>query len=138
MVTKMAAMDLPLFQALKSKMQWHQTRQSVLAENIANANTPGYVSRDVKSYSFQDHIGLQNVAVSTAVTKVGHISGAVSGNLPVKVEKLDSFEVTPDGNNVNLEEQMMKITQNQMDFQAATTLYTKGLGLIRTALSKSV
>jgi len=32
---------------------------------------------------------------------------------------------------------MMKITQNQMDYQAATTLYTKGLGLIRTALSKS-
>ncbi|WP_306146194.1 flagellar basal body rod protein FlgB [Roseibium sp. MMSF_3412] len=134
----MAAMDLPLFQALKSKMQWHQSRQSVLAENIANANTPGYVSRDVKSYSFQDHIGLQNAAVSTSVTKVGHISGSVSGQLRVKVEKLDSFEVTPDGNNVNLEEQMMKITQNQMDFQAATSLYTKGLGLIRTALSKSV
>ena len=131
-------MDLPLFQALKSKMQWHQTRQSVLAENIANANTPGYVSRDVKSYSFQDHIGLQNTAVSTTVTKVGHIAGSVSGILPAKVEKLDSFEITPDGNNVNLEEQMMKITQNQMDFQAATSLYTKGLGLIRTALSKSV
>lgn len=138
MVIAMAAMDLPIFQALKSKMQWHQTRQSVLAENIANANTPGYVSRDVKSYSFDDHIGLQNAAVSTSVTKIGHISGSVSGSLPAKVEKLDSFEITPDGNNVNLEEQMMKITQNQMDFQAATSLYTKGLGLIRTALSKSV
>lgn len=131
-------MDLPLFQALKSKMQWHQSRQSVLAENIANANTPGYVSKDVKSYSFQDYVGLQNVAVSTSLTKAGHISGSISGNVSAKVEKLDSFEVTPDGNNVNLEEQMMKITQNQMDFQAATSLYTKGLGLIRTALSKSV
>ncbi|MBG6172356.1 flagellar basal-body rod protein FlgB [Labrenzia sp. EL_208] len=134
----MASTDLPLFQALKSKMRWHQTRQSVLAENIANANTPGYVSRDVKTYSFEDHIGLQQSALATKTTKVGHISGAVSGNLSNKIEKRDSFEITPNGNNVNLEEQMMKITQNQMDFQAATSLYTKGLGLIRTALSKSV
>ncbi|WP_299474403.1 flagellar basal body rod protein FlgB [uncultured Roseibium sp.] len=133
----MAVTDLPIFQALKSKMQWHQTRQGVLAENIAHADTPGYESRDLESYSFADHVGLQNASISTKVTKVGHISGAISGNLPAKVEKLDTFEITPDGNNVNLEEQMMKITQNQMDFQAATSLYTKGLGLIRTALARS-
>ncbi len=138
MVNEMAATDLPLFQALKSKMMWHQSRQGVLAENIANANTPGYVSRDVKAYSFEDHIGLQQAALTTETTRIGHITGAISGTLAAKVEKRGSFEVTPDGNNVNLEEQMMKITQNQMDFQAATSLYTKGLGLIRTALSKSV
>ena len=45
----MAVTDLPLFQALKSKMQWHQTRQVVLAENIANADTPGFEARDVKT-----------------------------------------------------------------------------------------
>ena len=50
----------------------------------------------------------------------------------------DAVKVTlgPKGNNVVLEEQMMKVTQNQMDYQAATTLYSRGLGLIRTALSK--
>lgn len=134
----MTVADLPLFQALKSKMMWHQTRQGVLAENIANANTPGYQSRDVKDYSFRDHMTLQAPGLATATTRVGHISGAVSGNLGTKVEERDTFEITPDGNSVNLEEQMMNITQNQMDFQAATSLYTKGLGLIRTALSKSV
>lgn len=137
MVNEMAATDLPLFKALKSKMMWHQTRQGVLAENIANANTPGYVSKDVKSYSFEDHIGLQPAALTTQTTKVGHIAGAITGTLSAKVEKRDSFEIRPNGNNINLEEQMMKITQNQMDFQAATSLYTKGLGLIRTALSKT-
>lgn len=137
MVNDMGAMDLPLFQALKSKMQWHQTRQGVLAENIANANTPGYQSRDVKSYSFGDHIGLQEAGLSTDVTEVGHISGEMTGTIATKVEERDGFEITPNGNSVNLEEQMMNITQNQMDFQAATMLYTKGLGLIRTALSKN-
>ncbi len=134
----MSVTDLPLFQALKSKMQWHQTRQGVLAENIANSDTPGYRSRDLEEYSFADHVGMQMTGLATHTSKPGHIAGtfttARSGG---KVEERDSFEVTPSGNAVNLEEQMMNITQNQMDFQAATTLYSKGLGLIRTALSKN-
>lgn len=133
----MAFTDLPLFQALKSKMQWHQTRQSVLAENIANSDTPGYGARDVKTYSFEDHIGRQAFGLTTDRTSAKHISGMIGTELGGKAEDRDSFEITPSGNAVNLEEQMMKITQNQMDYQAATTLYTKGLGLIRTALSKT-
>lgn len=138
MVNCMAMTDLPLFQALKSKMRWHQARQGVLAENIAHADTPGYGARDVKAYSFRDHIGMESLALATDTTKVAHLTGSISGTRDAKVEMVDSFEVTPSGNSVNLEEQMMKVTENQMDFQAATTLYTKGLGLIRTALSKSV
>ncbi|WP_415716146.1 flagellar basal body rod protein FlgB [Roseibium sp.] len=133
----MALTDLPMFQALKSKMQWHQTRQAVLAENIANADTPDYQAREVKEFSFEDHLKRQGYGLSTHVTKVGHISGSISGSAKAKIEEVDSFEVTPSGNSVNLEEQMMKITENQMDFQAATTLYTKGLGIVRTALSRS-
>lgn len=137
MVNHMAFSDIPLFQALRTKMQWHQTRQGVLSENIANSDTPGYQARDVKEYSFADFVGAGATGLSTDVTKVGHIKGSLTGEGTAKIEEEDSFEVTPSGNAVNLEEQMMKITQNQMDFQAATTLYTKGLGLIRTALSKS-
>ena len=44
--------------------------------------------------------------------------------------------MTPTGNGVSLEDEMMKVAANQMDFQAATTLYTRGLGLIRTAIGK--
>ncbi|WP_299817040.1 flagellar basal body rod protein FlgB [uncultured Roseibium sp.] len=133
----MAVTDLPLFQALKSKMRWHQARQGVLAENIANADTPGYGAREVKAYSFKDHLSRGALALSTDTTRAGHITGNISGTKDAKIEEMDSFEVTPSGNSVNLEEQMMKITENQMDYQAATTLYTKGMGLIRTALSKS-
>lgn len=118
-------------------MQWHQTRQAVLAENIANSDTPDYQAREVKAFSFEDHMKGQNFGLAAKVTKVGHISTSLSGSSDVKIETQDSFEVTPSGNSVNLEEQMMKITENQMDFQAATTLYTKGLSIIRTALSKS-
>lgn len=133
----MALTDLPLFQALKSKMEWHQTRQTVLAENIAHSDTPGYHARDVKAYSFEDHVGRAFGGLSAERTSKQHIAGLMSGDGAVKTEKQESFEITPSGNAVNLEEQMMKITENQMDYQAATTLYTKGLGLIRTALSKT-
>jgi len=82
----MAFTDLPLFQALKSKMLWHQTRQGVLAENIANSDTPGYQAKEVKTYSFADHIGRQTFGLATETTKAGHIRGAVSGQAGAKVE----------------------------------------------------
>ncbi|MTI45240.1 flagellar basal body rod protein FlgB [Roseibium hamelinense] len=132
----MAFTDLPIFQALKSKMQWHQVRQGVLAENIANADTPEYTAKELKSYSFEDHMGREYFGLQTVRTDNGHLTGMISAGTPGKVVERDMFEITPSGNNVILEEQMMKVTENQMDYQAATTLYTKSLSLIRTALSK--
>ena len=43
----------------------------------------------------------------------------------------------PTGNAVNLEDEMMKVAANQMDYQAATSLYTRSLGLIKTAIGKN-
>jgi len=50
--------------------------------------------------------------------------------------QLLELESRPGGNAVSLEEQMMKVAANQMDFQAATTLYRRSLGLIKTALGR--
>lgn len=134
----MPIMDLPIFQALKSKMHWHQARQGVLAENIANANTPGYRARDLQDYSFSDHVGRETFAMATSVTEPGHIAGSISGTMDgQKVIRAKSAEMTPSGNNIVLEEQMMNVTQNQLDYQAAASLYTKSLGLVRKALSKN-
>jgi flagellar basal-body rod protein FlgB len=52
------------------------------------------------------------------------------------VERKPDFEIRPAGNSVGLEEQVMKVAANQMDYQAATALYTRGLGLIKTALGR--
>ena len=48
-----------------------------------------------------------------------------------------NFEVTPEGNGVTLEDEMMKVTTNMMDYQAATSLYQKSIKIIKTALGKS-
>lgn len=132
----MAIADLPVFQALRTKMQWHQARQRVLAENVANADTPGFQARDIKAVSFTNSLkGSRAQSVRQMVTDEGHLR-ARSDNGPHKSTKVGSFEITPEGNSVVLEEQMMKITANQLDYQAATSIYSRGMGLIKTALGK--
>ncbi|WP_306029854.1 flagellar basal body rod protein FlgB [Stappia sp. MMSF_3263] len=134
----MSISDLQLFQALKSKMQWHQSRQGVLAENVANADTPGYAGKDLKAFSFQDVMAQRSVGLQTSRTSTSHLVGSMmreTGN--VERDETTGFEITPDGNSVVLEEQMMKVTENQMDYQTVASLYQKGLGLIRTALSRN-
>lgn len=132
----MGISDLSVFQALKTKMQWHQERQRVLSENVANSDTPGFVARDLKAPEFSDPGRRLGVArVSQAVTRAGHMQAPNDGGFG-KGAKSAGFEITPDGNSVVLEEQMMKVTANQMDYQAATTLYSRGLDLLKTAIGK--
>ncbi|KZL21340.1 Flagellar basal body rod protein FlgB [Pseudovibrio axinellae] len=133
----MALIDLPMFQALREKMQWHQQRQGVLAENVANADTPGYRSKDLKELSFSDMVDAEQDSgtLRPAVTNSTHISsGGMSVSVGTKVNKASSFERTPNGNSVVLEEQMMEIAQNQIDYQTATSLYSRSLGMLKTAL----
>ena len=48
----MAISDLPIFSMLRTRMNWHQERQRLLAENVANADTPGYRPRDLAPLNF--------------------------------------------------------------------------------------
>lgn len=136
MVTRMALSDLSMFRALKSKMHWHQSRQGVLSENVANADTPGYRARDMKAFDLDKLENTGSEGLSTAMTQKNHLAGFMTASSN-KNTRIDTFEVTPDGNSVSLEEQMMMVTANQMDYQAVTTLYTKSIGLIRIALGKT-
>ncbi len=134
----MGISDLPIFAALRGKMQWHQARQKLLAENVANAETPGYRGRDLEQFDFQKMVaGAQMNSISTVTTQAGHIATGNSGNSTFGTRDMNSFEITPEGNGVVLEDEMMKVAANQMDYQAATSLYTRSLKLIRTALGRS-
>jgi flagellar basal-body rod protein FlgB len=123
-----------LLQALAGKMRWHQERQQLLAQNIANADTPGYQARDLADFSFGDEMkSLATVTVAT--TSPMHIEAA-SDDGGFASSDSPAFEVTPSGNGVTLEDQMMKVTSNDMDYQTVTALYTRSLRLIRTALGE--
>ena len=51
-------------------------------------------------------------------------------------QRQGKYDVRPAGNAVNLEDEMMKVAANQMDHQAAISLYSRSMGLFRTALGK--
>ena len=131
----MAVSSISIFQALSDKMRWHQTRQGVLAENVANADTPGYIERDLDPYSFDNQ--LKSVAsVTTSTTSPMHISVSSNGGTGGFDSQSNPFEITPSGNGVTLEDEMMKVASNDMDYQTVTTLYTKSMAILRTALGR--
>jgi flagellar basal-body rod protein FlgB len=134
----MTMTQMPLLAALADKMRWHQARQTILAENVANADTPGFRPSDLKAYSFEEHLrsaALETVA--TSATEPMHFSVS-SGNAAAGFDARTGgdFEITPSGNAVSLEDEMMKVSANQMDYQAITSLYSRSLRLLRTALGR--
>jgi flagellar basal-body rod protein FlgB len=71
--------DLPFFSALRTQMQWHSARQSVLAENIANADTPGYAARDLQRVDHEAQFSVARpVAMAPVRTDAKHIAGRAS------------------------------------------------------------
>ncbi len=104
------------FGTASRKMDWAAARQKAVAENIANADTPGYVGRDVKS--FEEHLASSSPRGTVDTEEVGSTWG---GSL--------------DGNKVVLEEQMVLSRTASSDFEMAASLYRKGHDLFGIAIS---
>ena len=135
----MAINDLPVLSALRTKMQWHQERQRVLAENISNSDTPNFRPRDLVEPKF-DRNGAAPAATGGSLammrTSASHIAPASGGGDSFAADRKPDFRTRPAGNAVNLEDQMLKVSANQMDYAAATSLYSRSLGLLKTAIGK--
>ncbi len=131
----MAITDLPLFSMLRTRMHWHQERQRLLSENVANSDTSNYRPRDLAPLQFdRPHQALTSVGLKR--TEAGHFGSSGATSSRFEASRLGAYESRPTGNAVNLEDEMIKVAANQMDYQAATTLYTRSLGLIKTAIGK--
>ena len=131
-------MKLPLLSALTEEMKWHQARQSLLAENVANAETPGYKGRDLKAFGFTEHMAnLSTARIETTTTQPTHISVQGTNADGFGNRQMNNFEITPEGNGVTLEDEMMKVASNQLDYQTITAVYTRSLRLLKSALGKT-
>jgi flagellar basal-body rod protein FlgB len=127
--------DIPILAMLRTRMQWHQARQRVLAENVANADTPNYRARDLAPPDFER--SLQAASLDLARTEPGHIVGQGDGDTRFAAAGNLRYEVRPGGNAVSHEDEMMKVASNQMDFQAVTEIYTHSLALLKVAIGKA-
>jgi flagellar basal-body rod protein FlgB len=135
----MAISDIQILSMLRTRLEWAQARQRVLAENVANSDTPGFQARDLTPPKFEapEERATGVTPVSLATTEPGHFAGAGPAEASFRSQGAGkNYEVRPTGNAVNLEEEMMKVAANQMDFQTATALYTHSLNLIKIALGK--
>ena len=134
----MAISDLPVLSALRTKMQWHQERQRVLSENVSNSDTPNFKPRDLVEPKFGP-TGARGGTMGSLVmmqTTSGATIAASAGGQSFDVNGKVGFETRPAGNAVSLEEEMMKVSANQMDYAAVTSLYSKSLHLLKTAIGK--
>ncbi|MBV8924921.1 MAG: flagellar basal body rod protein FlgB [Bradyrhizobium sp.] len=132
----MAISDLPVLSALRTKMQWHQVRQRVLSENVSNSDTPNFKPRDLVEPKF-DAAGAEKGSMGQLAmmrTSSAHMAASDSVGKSFDVNGKTGFETRPAGNSVSLEEEMMKVSENQMDYAAVTSLYSKSLGLLKTAI----
>ncbi len=127
--------DIPILSMLRTRMQWHQARQQVLAENVANADTPNYQAKDLAPPDFQRELSVASLALVR--TEPGHIAGPGGGATQFATDATARYEVRPRGNSVTHEDEMMKVASNQMDFEAVTSLYTHSLALIKLAIGKA-
>ena len=132
----MAISDLPIFSMLRTRMNWHQERQRLLAENVANADTPGFRPRDLAPLDFGRQVQQASGQLQLALTSPSHLSGPGGATGRFATERQGKYDVRPAGNAVNLEDEMMKVAANQMDHQAAISLYSRSMGLLKTAIGK--
>ncbi len=104
---------------------------------MSNSDTPIFKPRDLVEPKFEDMVNASAPQQAFAMmrTDAGHIQASgVSESFAS--DRGNGYQTRPAGNAVNLEEEMMKASNNQMDYAAVTSLYSRSLGLIKTAIGK--
>ena len=141
--------NLTLYKMGEEKMRWLAQRQSVLAHNIANADTPKFMPSDVKPLTFKEFVGETKGVTMTRTnpahrtrasgetqivrTNENHLSPLPEGKARVRPTRRP-FETSIDKNGVILEEQMAKVDETRTQHEQVTALFKKNASLLGTAL----
>jgi flagellar basal-body rod protein FlgB len=127
--------DMPLLSMLRDKMSWLNSRQSLLSQNVANADTPGYSARDLKAIDFEQTLrnATRTDANSLRVTDPRHIATTKANN-GFEEQVLGDRAPDQQGNTVAIEEEMIKVADTQAQYQAAANIYSKAISMMRTAI----
>jgi flagellar basal-body rod protein FlgB len=120
-------------QMLTSSMRYQTQRQTLLSQNVANLDTPGYKSRDLKPLDFKEMADPEGVKLRMATTSSKHILN--NNNVAMAaIQETESFESTPSKNTVSLDQEMAKISETGVQYQMSSSLLRKYMGMYRAAL----
>lgn len=133
----MAAVESTLFGLLSGKTRWLTQRHALLAQNVANADTPDYRPRDLREAGFEQlmrEAGGGARGLGLATTAATHFVGTSTAATSLDERRVDGFEISPSGNAVVLPEQMEKMAHTQLGYELTTNLYRRYVALMKTAL----
>ena len=119
--------DLKLLNLASAMARHAAARHEVLAENIANADTPGYKAKDLEPFA---------AAYERAVNEEGAAAGAQDAQWRI-INAPAPGAMSPNGNSVSLEDQMVKTVEAQQDHDAATAIYKTSLDILRMTLGRN-
>ena len=128
--------NLKLFKMALTRMDWAAQREKVLSQNISNADTPNYRASDVKPLDFKQVLRGQMVQpVAVARTDPNHLKGTIPEEPRYRTLKTDkTFETSPDGNEVVVEEQMQKVSDTRGSYDTAVTIMQANLKMLSIAI----
>lgn len=121
--------DLPLLQDASAMARHAAARQRVIAENLANADTPGYGARDVPEFA-----ETLTSSFDVRATRPGHATGANERATPPP--ETQALPTAPNGNSVVVEDQILRATAAESQHRLAFTIYSKAIDLMRTGLGR--
>ena len=130
--------DIPLFSMLRGRLGYLTEQQKVLAQNVANADTARYMAEDLKPFTFSAQVksaqgGMGQGGTTMTTTQAGHMAPKRGAGSAFKAVKTPDSETTYNGNSVVLEDEMIKISDARMNYDAAISFYQKSLNLLRMA-----
>ncbi len=138
----MSLNDIPIMAALTQRMKWLNQNQTVISQNIANADTPGYKPSALTPQDFSalvESVSRSSAGMAIAPVKPVEIA-PIGGDLSTPAfgqSEASARETSQNGNAVVLEEEMMKLADNQMQYAMITNLYKKNVSLLKAAMGKS-
>lgn len=123
---------IPILALAERRLTWAEQREAVLAQNVANANTPGWRARDVAPFAQALH-GL-GVTMPMARTQGAHLSGVVPAGLSLAAA--GEPERSPDGNSVALDRELTKLADTDAVHEFAADVLLKYRAMFRMALGR--
>jgi len=126
--------DATIMNALRRQMTLQAARQVVAAGNLANVNTPGFKAKEVTT--FGDALDEQLAASTKLVTTTAN---QIEGTSPVdpSVTETRDLSMRRDGNNVQMDRELLTMTRASADFAAAQTALAAKFRLVRYALTET-
>lgn len=126
---------LDLFAVASARQAHALQRNAVLTQNIAHADTPGFRAQDVAPFRMPEAGAVDAVP---RATRPGHVQATASGlgRASVGLREMETHERTPDGNTVDLEQQMVAANQTRATFDLAAGLYARHLAMLRMVVGR--